>query len=139
MEEPDGHSDRMTVATTVALILVVVGALSFALRRSELQGAPAVLRLLAVLLAAVAGAAIFPAFWADSGAHAVWALGLPVAVALVPLLTAGARFGVVVTWLAAVFLIGWSLIFALGIGLFLLPAALAETAAAVTQRRPRLT
>jgi len=139
VEEPDGHSDRMTVATTVVLILVVVGALSFALRRSELQGAPAVLRLLAVLLAAVAGAAIFPAFWADSGAHAIWAVGLPVVVALVPLLTAGTRFGVVVTWLAAAFLIGWSLIFALGIGLFLLPAALAETGAAVTQRRPRLT
>src|SRR5688500_11197066 len=129
----------MTVATMVALILVVVGALSFALRRSELQGAPAVLRLLAVLLAAVAGAAIFPAFWADSGAHATWALALPGAVALAPLLTAGARFGVAARGLAAVFLIGWSLIFALGIGLFLLPAALAETGAAVTQRRPRLT
>ena len=66
-----------------------------------------------------------PAFWADSRAHAIWALGLPVAVAVVPLLTAGTRFGVVVTWLAARVLIGWSLIFALGIGLFLLPAALA--------------
>jgi hypothetical protein len=128
----------MTVAMMVALILVVVAALSFALRRSELHRAPAVLRLLAVLFVAVAGAVIFPAFWADAGAHAIWALGLPLVVALVPLLTAGARFGVVVTWLAAVFLLGWSLLFALGIGLFLLPAALAETAAAVTQRLPRL-
>ena len=34
-------------------------------------------------------------------------------------------------------LLGWSLLLSLGIGLFLLPAALFETAAAGVQRRPR--
>jgi hypothetical protein len=87
----------------------------------------------------VVAAAVFPASWADSGAHAIWALGLPVLVAVVPLVAAGSRSGVVVRWLAAAFLLGWSLLSGLGFGLLLLPAALAEVAAAGTQRRPRLT
>jgi hypothetical protein len=36
----------------------------------------------------------------------------------VPLLAAGSWLEMVVTWLAAVFLLGWALLFALGIGLF---------------------
>ena len=138
-EATTGHSDRMTVAWMVALLLVAVVAVSFALRRTGPERAPAVLRLLAVLLAVVVAAVIFPAFWADAGAHAIWALGLPVGVALAPLVAAGSRFGVVVTWLGAAILLGWSLLFGLAFGLLLLPAALVETAAAVTQRGPRLT
>ena len=42
-----------------------------------------------------------------------------------------------VTGVAAGFLLLWSVLLALGVGLLLLPAALAETAAAVAQRRPR--
>ena len=123
----------------IVLLLLVVGAAAFAVRRSELQGAAAALRLLAVLFAVVAAAALFRPVWEDSGTFALWGLGLPVLVALVPLLTAGSRFGVVVTAVAAALLLGWSILAALGFGLFLLPAALAETAAAVTQRRPSFT
>ena len=123
----------------VVLLVCAVGAVSFAVRRSELHRASAVLRLLAVLFAVVAAAVLFGPVWVDSGTFAIWSLGPPVVVTLVPLLTADSRFGVGVTWLAAALLLGWSLLLALGFGLFLLPAALAETAAAVTQRRPRLT
>ena len=126
----------MTVGWLVVLLVLAAAAVAIALRRSELQGAAAVLRLLAVLFAGVVAVAVFPVFWDDSGGHAIWALGLPVLVALLPVLAAGSRVGVVVTWLAAAFLLGWSLVFGLGFGLYLLPAALAETAAAVTQRRP---
>jgi hypothetical protein len=97
------EGDGMTVARLVALLLVAVVGVSVVLRRRELERAPAVLRLLAVLFAVV--------------------------------VAAGSRFGVVVTWLAAAFL----LLIGLGFGLLLLPAALAEAAAAGTQRRPRLT
>jgi hypothetical protein len=129
----------MAVAWMIVLLVLVVGALAVALRRSELQGAAAVLRLLAVLFAVVAAAVLFRPVWEDSGTFAIWSLGLPVVVALVPLLAAGSRFGVAVTAVAAALLLGWSVLAALGFGLFLLPAALAETAAAVTQRRPSFT
>jgi hypothetical protein len=39
---------------------------------------------------------------------------------------------VVVTWAAAGLLLAWSLLLGLGVGLYLLPAVLVETAAAVT-------
>jgi hypothetical protein len=129
----------MTVGLTVVLLLVAVVTVAVALRRREIERGPAALRLLAVLFAAAVAVAVFPAFWADSGAHAIWGLGLPVLVALAPVAAAGSRFGVVVTWLAAAFLLGWSLLFGLAFGLLLLPAALAETAAAVTHRQPRFT
>jgi hypothetical protein len=129
----------MSVAWLVVLLVLAVGAVAFAVRRSGPTGAAATLRLMAVLVAGVVAAAVFPAFWADSGAHAIWALGLPVVAALLPVLTAGSRLGMALTWLAAAFLLAWSLVFGLAFGLLLLPAALAETAAAVTQRRPSFT
>ncbi len=58
-------------------------------------------------------------------------------VALVPLVAAATRWGGALTWTAAVLLLGRSLLLSLGIGLFLLPAALFELAAAGAQRRTR--
>jgi hypothetical protein len=126
----------MTVASVIVLLLVAVVSVALTLRRTELQGAAAILRLLALLFVVVAAAVLMRPVWQDSGTFAIWSLGLPVVVTLVPLLTAGARFGAAVTAVAAVLLLVWSLLLALAFGLFLLPAALAETAAAVAQLRP---
>jgi hypothetical protein len=127
----------MTVATVLGLLVVAAVALGLALRLRERRDAASVLRLLAVLLAVVAAAVVFPPTVRDSGAFAIWALGAPVLVTVAPLFAARYRHGVVVTWVAAILLLGWSVLLALGVGLALLPAALAETAAAVAQRRPR--
>ena len=126
----------MDVATLLVLLVVGGVLLGLALRRAALRAPAAVLRQLAFAFAAVTAAVLFRSTWGDSRAFALWGLGLPVLVTLIPLLAARARFGAAVTGLAAGFLLVWSLLLALGVGLFLLPAALAETAAAVAQRRP---
>ena len=127
----------MTVATALVLIVVMAVVLGVALRRSDLRDAPAALRLLALACAVVTAAALFRSVWADSGVFALWALGLPVLMTLAPVVAARFRSGPAVTGLAAGFLLLWSVLLGLGVGLFLLPAALAETAAAIAQRRPR--
>ena len=126
----------MNVATIVAVLVLTAVAVGLVLRQSNLRDPAAVLRLLAVVFTAVAAVASFGAVLQDAGAFAIWGLGLPVLVTLVPLFAARSRFGPVVTGGAAGFLLVWSLLLVLGVGLFLLPAALAETAAAVVQRRP---
>jgi hypothetical protein len=127
----------MNVATVLVFLVVAAVAAGLALRFRGRRNAAAVLRLLAVLFAVAGAAVAFPVTLSDSGAFAIWGLGLPVLVTLVPLFAARSRFGPVVTGGAAGFLLVWSLLLALGVGLLLLPAALAETAAAVAQRRSR--
>lgn len=126
----------MNVATIVAVLVVTTVTAGLVLRWRKLRDPAAVLRLVAVLFAAVAAVASFATVLHDTGAFAIWGLGLPVVVTLVPVVAARSRLGPVVTGGAAGFLLVWSLLLALGVGLFLLPAALAETAAAVVQRRP---
>jgi hypothetical protein len=127
----------MTVAVVLALLVVAAVALGLTLRLRERREAAAVLRLLAVLFAVVGAAVVLPATVRDSGDSAIWGLGIPVLMTLAPLLAARSRLGAAVTAMAAGFLLLWSVLLALGVGLALLPAALAETAAAVAQRRPR--
>ncbi len=127
----------MTVAVVLALLVVAAVALGLTLRRREQRDTAAVLRLLAVLFAVAGAAVVFPAAASDSGAFAIWGVGLPALTSLAPLLAARSRLGPAVTAMAAGFLLLWSVLLALGVGLALLPAALAETAAAVAQRRPR--
>ena len=127
----------MNVATVLVLLVVAAVAAGLALRHRARRNSAAVLRLLAVVFAVAGAAVAFPVTVSDSGAFAIWGLGLPVLVTLAPLLAARSQFGAAVTGVAAGFLLLWSVLLALGVGLLLLPAALAETAAAVTQRRPR--
>ena len=127
----------MNVATLVVLLVLTSVVLGLTLRLRGRRDAAAVLRLLAVLLVLAGTAVAFALTVRDSGAFALWGIGLPGLVTLLPLLAARSRFGVAVTAMAAGFLLLWSLLLALGVGLLLLPAALAETAAAVAQRGPR--
>jgi hypothetical protein len=94
---------------------------------------PEALSALALALAVVAAVGLFPVTWEDSGTFALWALGGPVLVAALPLLPTPGRTSVVVTWLAGLALLVWAFLLALGIGLFLLPAALVELAAAAVR------
>jgi hypothetical protein len=126
----------VNVATVVALLVVLALAGGATLPRGESRDAAGVLRLLAVVLAVVAVAVAFGTAPSDSGAFVIWGLALPGLVTLAPVFAARSRFGVAVTWAAALFLLVWSLLLALGGGLLLLPAAVAEIAAAVAQRRP---
>jgi hypothetical protein len=99
-----------------------------------------VLRWLALLVSVAAAVILAGPTWSDSGAFAVWALGLPVVSAAAAVLAGSWRHGAAVTWSAALVQLAWSLLLGLGIGLYLLPAALVEIAAAVAQTvrdRPR--
>ena len=97
---------------------------------------PSVLRWLALAIAVVTAVLLFGHTWADSGNFAVWALGLPVLLCGASILAAPGPFAGVVTWLVGGILLAWSLVLGLGIGLYLLPAALVEVAAAASQTRP---
>ena len=125
----------MTALDVLALLIAAAVALGLTLRLRARGDAAVVLRLMAFLLALVGAAAVFPATVDDSGAFAFWGLGLPVLVTVAPLLAARWRVGAAVTGLSAGFLLLWTALLALGVGLVLLPAALAETAAAIAQRR----
>jgi hypothetical protein len=85
-------------------------------------------------LALVPAAVLFGPVWADSGSFAVWGLGLPVLLSLVPIAAGSSRYAVAGTWLAAVALLSWSLLLALGVGVYFLPAAFAELVAAAWPR-----
>jgi hypothetical protein len=90
---------------------------------------------LALAVALGTAGLLFGPVWADSGTFAVWALGLPVLLCVAPIVTASSRYSVVITYVVAAVLLGWSLLLGLGIGLFLLPTALVEFAAAGTRSR----
>lgn len=90
------------------------------------------LRFTALAAAAIAATLLAPAVFRDSGAFAFVLLGVPVALAAVPvgltLATGGSP--AVVDWLAAVLAMVWAILLALGIGLAFVPAALLQFAAA---------
>ncbi|MCW2700003.1 MAG: hypothetical protein JWQ45_1538 [Blastococcus sp.] len=90
----------------------------------------------AFALALVPAVVMFGPVAADSGGFAVWGLGLPVLLSALPILSASSRYVVAVTWLAAVALLSWSLLLALGVGAYFLPAAFAELVAAAWSRPP---
>jgi hypothetical protein len=126
----------MIGALVLLSVLAIAGvALLPPVRRGDAARTSVALRWAALALAVTAAALLFAPTWADSGAFAVWGLGLPVAVAALPVLALRTRASTVVPWVCAALLLGWSVLLALGIGLWLLPAALLELAAAATQRR----
>ena len=103
--------------------VVVLLAAAVALRRR--QSAAAVLRRLALAVTVVLAAALAPSTVSDAGWFAAVLLGVPVALALAPVLARG------VTTASAVLMLGWGLLLGLGVGLwFVLPAVLLGAAAA---------
>ena len=115
----------------VVIPLTVVSALAWGGERTS-----AVLRWAALAVSGLVAIALFGPGWADSGAFALIALGLPVVLSGAGVLAGSSRYGAAVTWVAALVQLAWSLLLGLGIGLFLLPAALLEIAAAVAPTVP---
>jgi len=96
-----------------------------------------VLRWTALVLAAAAAAILAIPVWADSGSFAIWGLGLPVALCVPPVIAGSSRYSGLVTGLSGVAQLAWAVLLALGVGLYFLPAAVAELVAVAWQPRPR--
>ena len=126
------------VIVVVAVVLVAAGALWLipAVRRAAPARTPQALRVAALVLALLAAALSLPAAWSDAGGFALVALGLPVVVALASVLGSASRLSVALTWVAALLMLVWALLLGLGLGLVLLPAAVVQALAAITQHRP---
>jgi hypothetical protein len=90
------------------------------------------LRWAALAAAALAAALLAPAAAQDSGWFAAVLLGVPVALAAIPvgwdLATGHSR--AVIDWPAAILALVWAVLLALGVGLAFVPAALLQLAAA---------
>lgn len=117
----------LVVAVVAALVIALVG-------RGDGGGSrvAAVLRIVAVVATAVtAGVVGWWAWQEGTGAFTLALVGVPLAAALLVLgSTLAGRPSRVVTWVAAVVLLAWGLLAALGPGLFFLgPAALMVVAA----------
>jgi hypothetical protein len=95
------------------------------------------LRWTALVLAAAAAAILAVPVWADSGIFAIWGLGLPLALCVPPVVAGSSRYSALVTGASAVAQLAWVLLLALGVGLYFLPAALAELLAVARQPRPQ--
>jgi hypothetical protein len=135
-----------SVAILVLLGLATIAGLADVYRRSRAASiwVPRAARVLALGLAAGITVIVWPRAWADSGAFALVLLGVPVGCCLVALCAdlIGWRTALVTT-LAAVVALVWSLLTGLGLGFyFLLPAVLLAIAAATSwqiRRSPRHT
>ncbi|MEU7800864.1 hypothetical protein AB0B10_16500 [Micromonospora arborensis] len=133
----------MNVATVAGgLVALFIAAAAFVSVRRR-GGAPGsvglVLRLLAVAATAWIVVALMPFTIDDSGAAASYLLGVPVVVAVCPLIADLTHRAVgITTAVAALVMLLWALILGLGIGLwFVLPALLLGMAAiATTASRP---
>ncbi|XTZ14673.1 hypothetical protein ACQSSU_24850 [Micromonospora echinospora] len=125
----------MTVATTVGAVLALLLAVAAFMHLSRHRAAPdavgRLLRLLAFAATTGTAVALSPFTVADSGAAAGYLLGVPVGVAVLPLVAdlAGRAVGITTT-VGALVMLFWALLLGLGIGgWFLLPALLLGAAA----------
>lgn len=127
----------LLVLVTGAGLLLLAGAVAVARRTG-----PATARWLrwAALAAALVAAVVLAAAVAsDAGWFAIVLVGVPVALAALPVgwerLTG--RDVAAVNWGAAVLALGWAVLLALGVGLALIPAALLQLAAAAAATAAR--
>ena len=126
----------MVVLLVAAVVLAAAALWAVpAVRGAAPAGTPRTLRALALVLAVLTAALSASAPWADSGGFAVVALGLPVLASLAAVLGSSSRLAAPLTWAAALVMLGWALLLGLGLGGVLLPPALVEALAAVTQHR----
>src|SRR5829696_3577206 len=110
----------------VAGAVVLLLAAAVTLRRR--QSAVGILCRLALAVTVVLAVLLAPGTASDAGWFAAVLLGVPVVLALAPVLARGAR---PVTTAGAVVMLGWGLLLGLGLGLwFVLPALLLGVAAA---------
>ncbi|MGI5215953.1 hypothetical protein [Plantactinospora sp. CA-290183] len=124
------------IAATVALLAVLAVGLATAVRRPA--DVPRVVRLAGLAITAGVALLLAPLTVQDSGAAALYLLGVPVLATLPPLLAHRlGRAAGIVDLLAALVIGGWGLLLALGIGVAFLPGALLYAAAAAGSLAPR--
>jgi hypothetical protein len=124
----------LVLAMAAALLAVVVGVNVGRTSGSAAKRWSRWLRWAALAAAAAAAALLAPAAMRDSGRFAIVLMGVPVALAALPLaweLITG-RASTAVEWPAAGLTMVWAILLALGIGLAFVPAALLQLAAAAT-------
>ncbi len=136
--------DGGTVTVGTGVVVGIAGAVAVAVVLAVRGGGPGrgarALRLAAAVATAAVAAVVASPAWRDSGAFAIVVVGVPLlcaaAALVVPL---GGRSGAAAAWGAAVVMLGWSLLTALGLGgYFLVPSALMVAAAvAATPGRSR--
>jgi hypothetical protein len=125
------------------MFVVVVGALVIGLvlarnRRRDAARIARILRWVALVLAVVPGVLLAPLAIADSGAAASYLLGVPVVVAALPLLAEISHHAILIaatTAVAAILILAWTVVTALGLGPVYVPAALALIVATGVQLR----
>ncbi|MFG1868490.1 hypothetical protein [Micromonospora arborensis] len=128
----------MNVATIagglVALFIVAAAFVTLRGRGTAPRSVGLIMRLLAVAATAWIVVALLPFTIDDSGAAAGYLLGVPVVVAVCPLIADLTHRAVhITTTVAALVMLVWALILGLGIGLwFVLPAVLLGMAAIAT-------
>jgi hypothetical protein len=127
-------------AATLFVVLVGAVTIGVVLARDHRRDAARIrfLRWIGLALAVVPGVLLAPLAIADSGAAASYLLGVPVVAAALPLLAEIAHHAVLIattTALAAIVILAWAVVTALGLGQAYLPAALALVVATVVQLR----
>jgi hypothetical protein len=95
------------------------------------------LRWVALAVAVVTAAVLVIPLTAEGGAFAIVALGVPVVLCAVPVVTASTRHSTAIIWVVAAVLMAWALLMGVGLGWALLPGAFAEVMAAAWQSGSR--
>ncbi len=126
----------IAVATIRLLVAVALGAAVLARGTGPGGDVARWLRWAALAVALAVSVALTPAVTRDAGGFAIIALGLPVLLAAAPLVAQRSpRGAAAVTWACGLLLLAWALLLGLGIGLYLLPAAVLLLLAAASSPR----
>lgn len=134
-------SSAALIGVIAGLVIVLAASRAVYGRGGERRGTTAsALRWLAGAVTVGLAISFFPTAWDDSGAFAFVLVGVPVLAAALALSAVPAGRATALTWIAAVVMLGWSLITALGLGIyFLVPSLLLFLAAAMSTHRPSTT
>lgn len=133
----------VSVAGVLIISLLLVGVLGALYQRTPAATpwVPRVLRLAALLFTLTIAVVFFDWVWQDSGWFGLLLIGVPVLCCLVAVLADATGFrAAMLTTLAAVGLLLWSLLTIIGLGLYFLgPAIMLAAAAATTWQQQRRT
>ncbi|GAA2719444.1 hypothetical protein [Cellulomonas aerilata] len=125
----------LSVGVVVVVTVAAAAAVAIALRGRPLRRTATALRVAAAVATVVVAAAIWAPAWRDSGGFAAVLVGVPPGATAAAAAGRAGRRAPAVRWAAAVVMLGWSLVTALGLGgSFLAPSALMLAAAAVSAR-----
>jgi hypothetical protein len=136
VERQDGGIGVLSIAVLVGVLVAGAVAAGLVLRTRPPGRTAPVLRVVAAASTVLVAALVVGPAWRDSGAFTGLLVGVPLVCAVAALLAGRAVRGGAVMWTAAVLMLSWSLLTALGVGVwFLGPSALMLAAAVATRGR----